>query len=121
MPVPDFLAHPHRKTIRHFDIPGDAHFLTFSCYRRLPLLSKDRTRRWLVEAIDRARTKFRFDLWAWVVMPEHVHLLINPRAAEYRTAAILSAIKRPVGERAVAYLIDRKSSFLDRLTVETNG
>ncbi len=31
-----------RKKIRHFDEPGDARFLTFSCYRRMPVLNKDR-------------------------------------------------------------------------------
>jgi len=36
-----------RKKVRHYDEPGDAHFLTFSCYRRMPLLSKDRSRMWL--------------------------------------------------------------------------
>ena len=28
---------PHRKRARKLDIPGHAHFLTFSCYRRMPL------------------------------------------------------------------------------------
>jgi len=65
-----------RKKVRHFDEPGHAHFLTFSCYGRLPLLGKDRSRGWLIEAIVAARQKHGFDLWAWVVMPKHVHLLI---------------------------------------------
>jgi REP-associated tyrosine transposase len=121
MSAPDFLLNPHRKQVRHFDQPSDAHFLTFSCYQRLPLLSKDRTRKWLAESIERARTKHSFDLWAWVIMPEHVHLLIYPSDAEYNMSRILSAIKRPVGERAIAYLSDRKSTFLERLTVRTKG
>ena len=117
MSIPSFLWHPHCKTVRHFDLPGDAHFLTFSCYHRLPLLGKDRTRKWLIDAIEKARVKHNFDLWAWVFMPEHVHLLIYPRDSDYNTSRILSAIKRPVGERAIAYLVDRKSRFLERLTV----
>ena len=47
----------HRKQVKHDDIPGDAHLLTFSCYRRLPLLSKDRTREWFVESLAIAREK----------------------------------------------------------------
>ena len=61
-----------RKKVQHFDEAADAHFLTFSCYRRLALLSKDRPRLWLVDAIDDARGKHRFDLWAWGFMPEAV-------------------------------------------------
>jgi putative transposase len=112
-----FLNSLPRKRVRHFDLPGDAHFLTFSCFHRLPLLSKDRTRKWLVEAIADARTKNSFDLWAWVIMPEHVHLLIYPRASDSKMSHVLADIKRPVAQRAIAYLVSRRSSFLNRLTV----
>jgi len=44
-----------RKTRRSWDEPGHAHFLTWSCYRRLPLLTAERTRRWVVEAMDEVR------------------------------------------------------------------
>ena len=44
-----------RKKVQHFDEPGDAHFLTFACYRRMALLSKDRTRLWLMRRIDLGR------------------------------------------------------------------
>jgi putative transposase len=121
MTAPDFLSAPRRKSVRHYDLPGDAHFLTFSCYHRLPLLGKDRTRKWLIDALTNARMRHGFHLWAWVIMPEHVHLLLHPCQSEYRTAAILSSIKRPVGEKAIAYLVDRKSSFLERLTVRNRN
>ncbi len=52
----------HRKLCRRYDEPGHAHAPTFSRYRRLPLLSKDRTRRWLLEAIAPARDQAGFDL-----------------------------------------------------------
>ena len=67
----------HRKKVKHYNIPGDAHFLTFSCYRRYQLLSKDRSRLWFIDALKNARTKHGFRLWAWwVIVPEHIHLLI---------------------------------------------
>ena len=119
MTAPSCLSRHHRKTIRHFDLPGDAHFLTFSCFRRLPLLSKDRTRKWVVEALENARAKYRFQLWAWVIMPEHVHLLIFPTSeVSGHIASILADIKRPVAQRAIAFLVERKSMFLERLTVK---
>src|SRR5262249_34112682 len=90
---------------------------TFSCYRRLPLLSKDRTRWWFVEALEDARREHRFELWAWVIMPEHVHLLVYPREVKYKTARILAAVKRPVGEQAIAYLRQQAPDFLQRLAV----
>ena len=110
-----------RKEVRHYDEPGDAHFLTFSCYRRMPLLSKERTRAWLVKSLRDARQKHAFDLWAWVVMPEHVHLLIWPRLPVYQTKRILADIKRPVGQKAIAWLDAQCPAFLDRLTVRNAG
>ena len=104
-----------RQKVHHFNEPGHAHFLTFSCYRRLPLLSKDRSCGWLIEAIQAARGKHGFDLWAWVVMPEHVHLLLWPREPNYCMKAILADIKRPVGQEAIAWLEANHSEFLARL------
>lgn len=111
-----------RKTCRRYDVPGHAHELTFSCYRRLPLLSRDRTRRWFVEALDTARSRLGFDLWGYVIMPEHVHVLIWPRQPECRIARVLRHVKRPVARRAIAFLERRAPDWLDRyLTVPGPG
>jgi len=63
--------------------PGDAHELTFSCHKRLPLLNSDHAKSVFLPSLDEARKKHRFDVWAYVVMPEHVHLLIHPRNPIY--------------------------------------
>ena len=110
-------AERRRKKVRHYDEPGDAHFLTFSCYRRMPLLSKDRSRIWLIESLQDARQKHALDLWAWVIMLEHVHLLIWPRLPGYKTKRILADVKRPVGQKAIASLEVQCAAFVERLTV----
>ena len=74
------------KRCRRYDDPGHAHALTFSCYRRLPLLSKDRTRRWLIEAIDEARSLARFDLWGVYAGFEVIHVL--PERSRSRLEAV---------------------------------
>ncbi len=116
---------PSRKKVKHYD-DGEPHFLTFSCYRRMPLLSKDRSRQWFVEALEDARSVHGFHLWAWVIMPEHVHLLLWPpfhlispdaHSTRGRICGILSSIKRPVGEKAIEYLSLHSPDFLRRLTV----
>lgn len=83
----------------------------------MQLLSKDRTRLWFVEALDKARIKHEFDLWAWVIMPEHIHLLIYPRNPLYTTSKILASIKKPVGYRAFQFLTENDPDFLQKLTV----
>ncbi len=106
----------HRKRCRRFNIPGDAHHLTFSCYDRLPLLAKDRTRQWLADALEKACEKQNIALWAYVFMPEHVHLLMNPRSPSYDISGFLFAVKRPVAGRARRFL-ERHA----RKTVSGNG
>jgi putative transposase len=111
---------PHRKRKVTYNIPGHVHFLTFSCQKRLPLLDSDLTRGWFIEALANARSNVGFDLWAFVIMPEHVHLLIRPRESE--VGRILAAIKRPVSAAAKQYLCDRNAtSWLQRLTVVEGG
>ncbi len=69
---------PHRKTCKRWDIPWDAHYLTFSCFRRQPLLAKTRPCLWLLKSLAKVRVARPFDLWGFVIMPEHVHLLLLP-------------------------------------------
>ena len=56
---------------------GHLHFITFSCYRRLPLLKTVRARNGFVKELARIRDEMGFHLIGYVVMPEHVHLLIS--------------------------------------------
>ncbi len=111
----------HRKLVKHYDGDEDAHFLTFSCYQRLPLLSKVRTRYSLIDALEKARLTHQFDLWAWVIMPEHVHLLIWPQSKEYETDKVLWSIKQPVATKAIRFLEEFEPEFLDCLRVVNRG
>src|SRR3990172_12107618 len=110
-----------RKRVKHYNLPGHAHFLTFSCRGRIPLFSKDRTRYWLLDSLNKARSRHCFDLWAWVIMPEHVHLLIHPRRAIYDMDLILTSIKQPTAARALAFLREHAPKFLERLTLRRGG
>src|SRR4051812_7218363 len=79
----------YRKTKHTYNEPGHAHFLTCSCYQRLPLLSRDRSRLWVIESLEHLREKFDVHLWAYVIMPEHLHILLHPRRLEYRMEHLL--------------------------------
>jgi len=104
-----------RKRCRRFNIVGDAHELTFSCYRGRPFLAKDRTCRFPADAIIKAREKHLFDVWAYVFMPNHVHLLIWPPDGAYSVSRILQSIKQSVSRRALRYLRKRRPQGLRHL------
>ena len=65
------------KGLKRYYGRGDLHFLTFSCYRRLPLLGTVRARNVFVDALAKIWERYKFLLVGYVVMPEHVHLLIS--------------------------------------------
>ena len=56
---------------------GYLHFITFSCYRRLRLLGSARRRDRLLAVLEQVRRRYGFVVVGYVVMPEHVHLLIS--------------------------------------------
>jgi len=105
----------HRKRLRRADNPGDARFLTFSCYRRQPLLARERSCRWLLDALERSRQTHGFDLWAFVIMPEHMHLLVYPGDAPHRLADFLYTLKKSVTNRALVYVRRHAPAFLPQL------
>jgi len=109
----------HRKKIRHFHEPGHFHELTFSCYRRLPLLTNDDWRARLCKYIDTAGQKTSMELVAFVLMPEHVHLLVLP-LTNSQTGNIpdyLSRLKEPFSKEIKRLLVQANSPLLKRLTV----
>jgi putative transposase len=134
---------PHRKQIKHYHEPGDFHELTFSCSKRLQLLMRDDWRRLLCQVIDRAISDQEFALVAFVLMPEHVHLLVYPRRQTakalagqgprqwhpapsdvelgqlvlHRLSRLLADIKRPFSGRVKKQLVEEGSPLLLQLTV----
>ena len=109
---------PHRKQVRSYNEPGHAHELTFSCFHRLPLFSRDRSRQWFLEALKSARRRRKLDLWAYVVMPEHVHVIVRSRDSGYEMRLIRTALKVPVQRQALAFLRTEAPAFLERLRDE---
>lgn len=108
---------PFKKTVRHFNEAGHAHFLTFSCFGKLPLLKAERTRKWFVDAVAQAKSKHNYALWAYVIMPDHAHLLVFPLVTNYDIAAFLKSVKQSVARKAKHHLRDNHPSQLQRLTV----
>jgi putative transposase len=56
---------------------GSLHFITWSCYRRKPLLGNPARRDLVLTVLELMRVRYRFAVIGYVVMPEHVHLLIS--------------------------------------------
>jgi len=103
-----------RKT---YNTPGDAHELTFSCYRRLGLLSQEAIKQVFIEYLQKTRERFGFEIWAYVIMPNHVHLLIWPTKELYDIAEILKFLKEGVSKSATRHFREHRPELLDALRV----
>ena len=79
---------------RHYG-RGDLYFLTFSCYRRLPLMGTVRARHLFVQALGKIRERYKFLLVGYVVMPNHAHLLIS-ETSKASPSLVLKVLKQRV-------------------------
>jgi putative transposase len=61
----------------------------------LPLFGNDAIKRALGDHLAAVHSRGGFELYAWVVMPEPVHLLVTPGLPEFTVTRLLRALKRP--------------------------
>lgn len=63
--------------LKRFQNTGDLHFVTFSCVRHRPILGTPQARDTFVTILEETRIKYHFHVLGYVVMPDHVHLLVS--------------------------------------------
>ena len=86
------------KQLKRYYGQGQLHFVTFSCYRRLPLLGTMHARNLFVKELGRVRQEYGFFLVGYVLMPNHVHLLISePKKGTPST--VLQMLKQRVSRK----------------------
>ena len=74
------------------------HFITCSCYRRLPLFASFRSKNLFAKVLDEVRDRYGFKLAGYVVMPEHFHLLIS-EPAKGTPSTVMQVLKQCVSRR----------------------
>jgi REP-associated tyrosine transposase len=86
------------KNLKRITGRGDLHFITFCCYQRRPLLASVRARNLAVEILREVQAKYGFSLAGYVIMPEHVHLLIS-ESPSAPPAKVIQVFKQRVSRR----------------------
>jgi putative transposase len=82
---------------------GCFHFVTFSCYRRLPYLDTEAARSLFERSLEAMRRRYRFVVAGYVLMPEHVHLftsephqvLLSKAIQALKLSVSVQSIQRP--------------------------
>jgi putative transposase len=84
--------------LHRFHQSRQTHFITFSCDKRKPFLQESQRKRIFESVLEEMRRLYRFRVYGYVIMPEHVHLLISE--PERRTlATAIQALKQAVSRR----------------------
>lgn len=63
--------------LKRYQQAESLHFITFSCYHRLPYLSTPQSKSLVESHLELTRARHQARIYAYVLMPEHIHLVIN--------------------------------------------
>ena len=96
---------------------GYLHFITFSCYHRRPLLGTTRRRNLFLKIFEQVRARYGLIVVGYVVMPEHVHLLVSePERGTQST--IMQVVKQRFARRVLREMRRRRKPEQGRLWEE---
>jgi putative transposase len=96
--------------LKRFQKAEALHFITFSCFHRLPLLEASEPKGIFEVVLEETRAHHQARIYAYVLMPEHVHLLIN-EPPTILLAQLLKSLKQTTSRRVRG---DREKFWQDR-------
>jgi putative transposase len=79
--------------LKRFQKAEALHFITFSCFHRLPLLDAPDPKNTVEAILEQTRARHQARVYAYVLMPEHIHLLIN-KPPSILVAQFLKSVKQ---------------------------
>ena len=89
---------------------GDLHFITFSCHQRRPYLNAPKSKQVIEDMLETLRIRHDFAILGYVLMPEHVHLLMT----EPKIGTLASTLRALKGETSKLLRGTRKHFWLPR-------
>jgi putative transposase len=84
--------------LKRFQETRQLHYLTFSCYKRRPNFQTIESRTTFISALERVRQHYNLCVYGYVVMPEHIHLLIS-EPERGTLAQAMQSLKQGVARR----------------------
>lgn len=100
---------------RRFEIKHQPRFVTCSCFGRLQLFHNDAIKDAFVEELTSSLQRLCFDLHAWIIMPEHIHLLLTPDLPQSPLSKVLQDLKSRSASRILRRWYELDAPILKRL------
>jgi putative transposase len=86
--------------LKRYHDSGHSHFITFTCFHRQRLFTYPSAFAEFERALERIRLDYRMCVYGYVVMPDHVHLLVSE--TERTTLAVaIKSLKQGVSRRLI--------------------
>jgi len=104
----------------HYPEEGHAHYLTFGCYHHHRLFRLSHLCDLFLKHLAASRRRHGFALYAWVIMPNHIHLLLYPKQ-QTSLSSLLTSIKRPFSSDALEWLRLEEPEIADNLRIISRG
>jgi putative transposase len=96
--------------LKRYQLAGDAHLITFSCHGRNAYIADDQTRTIMEHIFERTRSRHGLRIFAYVLMPEHVHLLVS----ELPVTPLMTVLRAMKQETSKKLKGDREHFWLPR-------
>jgi putative transposase len=92
---------------------GHSHFITFTCYRRMQFLNAEPVCTAVLQALENTRLRYQFRVYGFVLMLEHVHLLLSEpeRGTLARALQSVKSASARVARRVDAKVADAAQHF----------
>ena len=109
------MAGPTRK-LKRYEHRNDVRYITCSCYKRLALFQNDSIKDRFVQHLRMTQEDYGFRLYAWVLMPEHFHLLLRPADPNDTMTPIVRRLKAGFAKRVIDRWRELNAPILPRIT-----
>ena len=106
--------------LKHYDNLGTVRFITFSCYHKYQLLRSEETIRPFLEEFEAIRCIHKFCVLGYVIMPNHVHLVLHPKGP-MSIGPVIGEIKKRSAYRILSSWKSQDREILNRIMVLRGG
>ena len=96
--------------LKRIYLPGEIYFITTNAYNRCQIFKEGWVCRLFINVLIECRKRYKFKLYGYVIIPDHVHLLIMPND-KMNISDVMHRIK---GNFAYQYIMVRKKESRNR-------
>lgn len=105
-----------RRQLKRYEHRNEVRYITCSSYKRLALFQNDAIKDRFVQHLRMAQEDYGFRLYAWVLMPEHFHLLLRPEDPTLTITPIMQRLKAGFAKRVIDRWRELDAPILPRIT-----